>query len=166
LRDERILIGIRWGGLAVSILICQVAGLLGAVFTVQAIPSWYQTLQKPSFQPPSWVFGPVWTLLYTLMGIALYRIWILSEATPGREAALGVFAAQWFLNALWTPVFFGWKKTWVAFGVIVLMLAAIVGTMVLFSNLDTTATWLLAPYVAWVSFAVALNFSIARLNSK
>jgi tryptophan-rich sensory protein len=157
---------IHWGLLVVSILVCQAAGLLGLPFTVKSIPTWFKTLRKPSFEPPSWIFGPMWTLLYTLMGISLYLVWVLPESTPGRGLALGIFAVQWFLNALWSPVFFGWKKSWVAFGVIVPMSAAIIATIVCFSGLDATAAWLLVPYALWVFFAAALNFAIARLNPK
>jgi translocator protein len=98
------------------------------------------------------------------MGIALYRVWILPEGTPGRGAALGVFAAQWFLNALWTPVFFGAKHLWAGLAVIALLWAAILCTLLLFRPLDGAAFWLLVPYLAWVSFASVLNYSIARLN--
>ena len=156
--------GMHWGLLAVSILLCQAAGLLGTVFTIKSIPTWYATLRMPSFQPPSWVFAPVWTFLYTLMGISLYRVWTLPESVTGRSLALGLFAAQWSLNALWTPVFFGWHKPWLAFGVIVMMWVAIVATMMAFWGLDDRTAWLWIPYVSWVTFAAALNFAIAKLN--
>ena len=156
--------GIHWGLLVVSLIVCQAAGLLGTIFTVKSIPTWFKTLRKPSFEPPPWIFGPMWTLLYTLMGISLYRIFILPESTPGRGLALSVFALQWFLNAIWSPVFFGWKKPRIAFGVIVLLLGAILASIVCFSGLDETAAWLLVPYVLWVSFATALNLAIAKLN--
>jgi tryptophan-rich sensory protein len=147
-----------------SILICQAAGALGAVFTVRAIPTWYAGLKRPSFNPPNWVFGPVWTLLYTLMGIALYRVWQLDPATTGRAWALTWFFIQLALNALWTPLFFGLRALWLAFMELLLMWAAIALTAFLFYPLDPATAWLLAPYLAWVSFAGLLNYAYARLN--
>lgn len=155
---------IHWGLLLTSILLCQAAGLLGTVFTLKSIPIWYATLRMPSFQPPSWVFGPVWTLLYTLMGVSLYRVWSLPVSVPGRSLAMDLFAVQLSLNALWTPVFFGLHKPWLAFGVIVLMWTAILATMMAFWKLDDWTAWLWMPYLAWVTFATVLNFAIARLN--
>jgi len=150
--------------LIAAILVCQAAGLLGAGFTAKAVRGWYATLQRPSFNPPNWVFGPVWTLLYTMMGIALYRIWRLEPATAGRALALTLFFIQWALNALWSPLFFGARALWLAFADIVLMLAAIALTIALFHPLDPTSAWLLAPYLAWVSFAALLNYAYAKLN--
>ena len=153
-----------WFQLIGAIVLCQAAGGLGAVFTAKAIPGWYATLRRPSFNPPNWVFGPVWTLLYTLMGIALYRIWELDPATSGRTLGLTLFFIQLALNTLWTPLFFGLHVLRLAFVEILLMLAAIALTAFQFYPLDPAAAWLLAPYLAWVSFAVLLNYAYAKLN--
>ncbi|HVM31542.1 MAG TPA: TspO/MBR family protein [bacterium] len=146
------------------ILLCQAAGGLGAIFTAKAIPVWYAGLRKPSFNPPNWVFGPVWTLLYTLMGIALYRVWKLDPQTAGRSLGLLLFFIQLGLNALWTPLFFGLHALWPAFVEILLMWAAILLTAARFYQLDPVSAWLLAPYLAWVTFAGLLNFAYAKLN--
>ncbi len=150
--------------LIAAILICQIAGALGAIFTAKAIPSWYMTLRRPSFNPPNWIFGPVWTILYTLMGIALYRVWKLDPATSGRTMGLTLFFIQLALNALWTPLFFGLHALWLAFAEILFMWAAIALTLFQFNSLDPVTTWLLAPYLAWVSFASILNYTYAKLN--
>jgi benzodiazapine receptor len=153
-----------WLQLMGAIVLCQADGGLGAVFTAKAIPGWYAALQRPSFNPPNWVFGPVWTLLYTLMGIALYRIWQMDPSVSGRSPALAFFFIQLALNALWTPLFFGLHALWLAFVEIILMWMAIALTAYQFYPLDPPAAWLLAPYLAWVSFAGLLNYTYARLN--
>jgi len=149
-----------------SIALCQLVGISGAFFTVKAIPSWYKRLKKPSFNPPNWIFGPVWTLLYTLMGIALYRLWQLDPSTGGRSLALTFFLIQLSLNALWTPLFFGFKALWPAFVEILFLLAAILATIYQLAQVDSFSAWLLVPYVFCVAFATLLNYSLAKLNSK
>jgi translocator protein len=158
------MIAIHWGLLVVAILLCQVIGIAGALFTAKAVPTWYRTLKKPTFQPPPWLFGPVWTILYTLMGISLWRLWILPLGTPGRTLALVLFAIQLILNALWTPVFFGLHKPWMAFGVILALCIAIFACLFSFMPLDPWASYLLVPYLLWVGFASVLNYSVAKLN--
>lgn len=148
-----------------AILLCQAAGAFGAVFTAKAIPAWYAGLKRPSFNPPNWVFAPVWILLYTLMGVALYRVACLIPDSSARSLALGFFCLQLVLNALWTPLFFGFHALWAAFIEILLMLTAMIVTTLLFSEVDTASAWLMAPYIAWVSFASLLNYSYAKLNS-
>jgi tryptophan-rich sensory protein len=150
--------------LIAAILLCQAAGGLGMIFTVKAIPSWYSTLKRPWFNPPNWLFGPVWTLLYTLMGIALYRIWQLAPIPSGWVLGLTFFFIQLVLNALWSPLFFGLHDLWLAFAELLLMWAAIVLTIFLFYPMDAVSAWLLAPYLVWVSFAGLLNYSYAKLN--
>lgn len=154
--------GIRWGTLLGALFFCHAAGAFGALFTARNIPTWYARLPKPSFQPPNWVFAPVWTVLYTLMGVSLYRLWVLPEGTPGRSLALGWFFLQWFLNVLWTPVFFGWHRLWTAFAVIVLLWGSLVGTWWAVRPLDPWANYLWLPYLLWVAFAALLNYSSAK----
>lgn len=149
---------------ALAILLCQAAGIIGSFFTVAAIPNWYTALNKPSFNPPSWLFGPVWIGLYTLMGIALFIIWRQGREKPGVNKALTFFAVQLILNAVWTPLFFGLKLPGLALGEIILLWVVIVLTLVKFYKLSKTAGLLLVPYILWVSFAAVLNFSLWVLN--
>ncbi len=150
--------------LLASVLLCQGAGLIGSLFTRAAIPTWYAAAQRPSFAPPNWVFAPVWTILYLLMGIVLYRLWSREDGGRERMAALAWFFIQLTLNAVWSPVFFGLKAPWAAFAIILLMLGAILGTIRALHRLDPTSAWMLMPYLLWVTFASAVNFEFARLN--
>lgn len=147
-----------------SIIICELAGIIGTFFTVSAIPTWYMTLARPALNPPSWVFGPVWTILYALMGIAAFLIWKKGLGRPDVRKALSVFGLQLILNALWSIVFFGLHSPLWAFVNIIALWLAIIWTMVLFYKLSRPATWLLLPYILWVSFAAYLNYSIWILN--
>lgn len=166
-----------------SILICELAGIIGSVFTFSAIPTWYATLNKPSFSPPSWVFGPAWTTLYALMGVALFLVWKSAGHGKGennasarsskntvdlrnhKKRAITVFFIQLLLNASWSPVFFGLRSPSLAFAIIILLWLSIVLTMIKFRKISKAAFWLLVPYILWVSFASVLNFSIWQLNS-
>lgn len=150
--------------LAASILVCQAAGALGAIFTVRAIPTWYSALNKPGFTPPSGLFGPVWVGLYTLMGIALFLILRLGWDNRNVRNAVYVFALQLLLNALWTPLFFGLHWLLPAFIEIVLLGVVILITIRLFYRLSPSAGLLLVPYALWVGFASALNLSFWLLN--
>jgi tryptophan-rich sensory protein len=143
--------------------LCQGAGILGSAFTFKAIPSWYNTLVAPSFRPPSWVFGPVWTLLYTLMAVSGYILWQNREQKDAKTA-LVFFFIQLALNAIWTPIFFGAKRLDLAFYEIVAMWVFILLTMVFAFKVKPVAGWLLLPYIAWVTFASILNFSFWQLN--
>ncbi|WP_266077672.1 TspO/MBR family protein [Haladaptatus caseinilyticus] len=145
--------------LLASIVVCQLAGIVPSILTANDVATWYTTLQKPAFTPPSWVFGPVWTTLYLLTGIALYLVW-----RRGNRGALVIFAVQLALNAAWTLVFFGMR--WPAGGlvVIVALLVAIGATIVAFTRVDRRAGLLLVPYALWVSFATVLNYELWRLN--
>jgi len=138
--------------LIISIVGCELVGILGTLFTIAAIPTWYATLNKPFFAPPSWIFGPAWTLLYLLMGISFYLIWKV------------FFLTQLGLNFLWPPIFFGLKTPLLGFIVIVAMWVLIVMTMKKFYTLSAVAYYLLVPYLLWVSFAVVLNGAIVMLN--
>jgi tryptophan-rich sensory protein len=147
-----------------AIAICQLAGLIGVVFTASAIPTWYSTLAKPALNPPNWIFGPVWTMLYSLMGIAAFLVWKKGWERTDVRKALSVFGVQLILNSAWSIVFFTLQSPAWALVNIMAMWLAIVWTMILFSKLSRTAMWLLVPYILWVSFATYLNYSILMLN--
>ena len=125
---------------------------------------WYATLQKPSWNPPGWIFGPVWSALYTMMAVAAWLVWKRVGFAVQRRP-LTIFLVQLALNAAWTALFFGLHWPGVAFAEIVLLWLAIVATLAAFRPVSHTAAWLLAPYLAWVSFAALLNFTLWRLNS-
>jgi len=148
----------------VSILICQIAGGIGSLFTSPAISTWYAALQKPSFNPPNWLFAPVWTILFLLMGISLYLIWIRGFKNKETKIALFIFAVQLILNTLWSILFFGLKFPLYAFIEIIILWLAISLTIISFYKISKTAAYLLLPYILWVSFASYLNYSIWMLN--
>jgi len=140
------------------------AGVVGSVATVSAIPTWYMGLTKPSFNPPNYLFGPVWIILYTLMGIAWYLIWV--KGTKKREVLFAVkfFGVHLVINALWSLIFFGLKDVGMALIVIVVLWGMIGYLIRLFYKIEKNAAYLLLPYWAWVSFATLLNLSIFWLN--
>jgi tryptophan-rich sensory protein len=150
--------------LFLSILICLLAGGIGTIFTFSAIPTWYVTLNKPVFSPPNYLFGPVWTILYILMGTSFYLIYIKGLKTKKVRDAIYLFGIQLVLNAIWSPVFFGLKNTLLALFIIVVMWFYILRTMLAFEKIDRKAAILLVPYILWVSFATILNFSVWFLN--
>jgi tryptophan-rich sensory protein len=148
----------------ISIVICQLAGVLGSLFTIPKIPGWYASLNKPAFAPPSWVFGPVWVALYILMGISLYLVWNRGIKGKGEKMAVYLFGVQLALNALWSFLFFGLESPFYGLAGIVLMWLAILATMWKFYVIDRRAAFLLVPYIAWVSLAALLNYSVWALN--
>ena len=150
--------------LIISIAICLGAGALGTIYTIPSIPGWYASLTKPPFTPPNYLFGPAWTLLYVLMGIAAYLIWSRGSENKAVRAALGIFAAQLILNAVWTPLFFGFHWLLAAFIEIIILWLFILWTIVKFYRISSVAGLLLVPYILWVSFASVLNFSVWWLN--
>ena len=150
--------------LIISLLICQCAGIVGAFFTTQSIPGWYMYIKKPPFNPPDWIFGPVWTLLYILMGIAAYLVWRKGYNKSGVRAALGIFLIQLGLNSLWSIVFFGCRSIIGGMVVIVLLWLAILRTMQAFFAVSKPACYILIPYILWVSFALVLNLALLILN--
>jgi len=150
--------------LAIAIIVCEAAGGLGSLFTISAISNWYATLIKPALNPPAWIFGPVWTTLYLLMGIAAFLVWNKGWDRKDVRKALYVFLLQLVLNAIWSIIFFGLHSPLWAFVDIVAMWLAIVWTMILFYKVSKPAMWLLLPYILWVSFAAYLNYSILMLN--
>lgn len=143
--------------LILSIGICLGVGVLGSIFTISSIPTWYATLNKPFFSPPNWVFGPVWTILYILMGISLYLVWI-------KRRIPAVFWTQLLLNAIWSIIFFGMKNPLLAFVEIIILWLAIFLTIKSFYKINRLAGNLLIPYLLWVSFASILNLAIVILN--
>ncbi len=147
----------------VSIVIAQLAGIVGSLFTVNSVRTWFQTIIKPSWNPPSWVFGPVWIILYTLMGISAYLVFKQKDVKDVK-LALSVYGVHLLLNALWSVLFFGLKNPGFAFFEIIILLVFIVITMVLFWRINTLAGVLLLPYLVWVSFATFLNYTIWQLN--
>lgn len=146
-----------WGKLAISLLVPQLAGGLGALATTPKIRGWYAGLEKPFFNPPNWVFGPVWTTLYLLMGIALYLVWRKKGKTNWWWMQMG-------LNVVWSWVFFGAENLFAALVVIVVLWEMIRRTMVDFGKTSRLAAGLMLPYLLWVSFAILLNAGIWWLN--
>lgn len=141
-----------------SIGVCLGAGIIGSFFTVSSIPNWYATLNKPLFSPPNWIFGPVWTILYILMGISLYLIWQKKKKVPL------IFWIQLILNLVWSIIFFGYKNSILALIDIVVLWFAIALTIKAFNKINKLAAKLLVPYFFWVSFATILNLAIVLLN--
>ena len=142
------------------ILFCFAASAT-AVFV--STTGWYAQLQKPSWNPPSWLFAPVWSTLYLLMAIAAWLVW-REGGWAGQKRALSVFVVQWVLNVLWTPLFFGQHLIGPAAVEIFALVLVLIATIVLFSRVKKAAGLLLLPYLAWISFAAFLNFTIWRLN--
>jgi tryptophan-rich sensory protein len=150
--------------LLASIILCQLAGLIGSIFTTPAIPTWYESLNKPFFNPPDWIFGPVWVSLYLLMGISLFVIWQRRENNLQARKGLILFFIQLILNAFWSVAFFGLKSPLLGLINIILLWLAIFFTVQHFLKISKIAALLLLPYLLWVSFAVVLNFSLWILN--
>jgi tryptophan-rich sensory protein len=147
------------------VFICLFAGFIGSFFTTPAIPTWYAMLQKPSFAPPNWVFFPVWTSLFIMMGISLFLVWQKSCEDKKVKTALYLFAGQLILNALWSVAFFGLRSPLLGLMEIIILWIAILTTILSFMKLSRTAAYLLIPYILWVSFAAIVNFLIWRLNN-
>ncbi|MBU6426679.1 tryptophan-rich sensory protein [Patescibacteria group bacterium] len=180
--------------LMISIAITELAGIIGSIFTAPAIGGWYMTLAKPAFNPPNWVFGPVWTVLYLLMGVALFLVWkngwrvrsdIVGDVGNGdigtrrswnkwsdrfwngdwqKANIIAVFAVQLALNVFWSIIFFGYHQTGLAFFWLLALWVSIVYVMVNFRRVSRAAAWLLLPYLLWVSFAGVLNYSLWQMN--
>lgn len=150
--------------LIISVVGCELVGLAGTPFTAAAIPGWYSTLNKPFFAPPNWIFGPAWALLYFLMGISFYLIWKQGLKKPKVKSAAKAFLAQLALNFLWSPLFFGLRSPALGLIDILAMWILIVITIRRFYPLSKPASYLLLPYLFWVTFAAALNAAIVILN--
>ena len=155
---------INWKQLIVSILICQIPGILGGFITVSSIPAWYAYLEKPSLVPPNWSFSIVWTLLYLLMGISLYIIWQKGWSAPGVRTAISIFGVQLFFNLMWSYLFFGMRSPQMGLAGIILLWVLIGVNIIQFYRISRPAGLLLVPYILWVSFAAYLNYAIMVLN--
>lgn len=150
--------------LVISLALPLAVGATSGFFTITGVESWYSTIQKPSWNPPSGVFGPVWTTLYVMMGIALFLVWRSQPGGAGKKRALYFFAAQLTLNFFWSFIFFYLQEPGWAFAEIVILWLLILATIFSFSRVSRAAAWLLVPYISWVSFAAILNYTIWQLN--
>ncbi len=150
--------------LIIAIIVSELAGIIGSVFTTPSIASWYAGLIKPALNPPPWVFGPVWTTLFLLMGIAAFLVWRKGLDRKDVKIALGIFLGQLVLNTFWSIIFFGLHSPGSAFVEIIFLWLAILATIIAFARISKLAAWLLIPYILWVSFASYLNFMIWTLN--
>ncbi len=151
------------GALVLFVALCLGIGALGGAVTVESVKTWYAELAKPSFNPPNEVFGPVWTLLYVMMGIAVWRVWRAADRDTTR-GPLTLFALQLALNLGWSVVFFGLQKIGAAVATIFVLDVAVIVTTLAFRSVDRLAGLLMLPYLAWVGFATVLNIAIWRLN--
>ncbi len=147
----------------VSVLITLALGALGGLATFSSVATWYAQLNKPAFNPPNFVFGPVWTILYIIMALAAWRVWLQAEGAD-RRTALVLYAAQLVLNLGWSVIFFGLRQPAFALGEIIILFLAILATIGAFWRVDRLASLMMTPYAVWVAFASFLNFGIWRLN--
>jgi tryptophan-rich sensory protein len=150
--------------LFISIAITLLVGAIAGYFTTSGVNGWYAVANKPSFNPPNWLFAPVWTALYIMMGIALYLVWSKDFSKDIKQTAFVLFAVQLALNFAWSFIFFYAKQPGWAFVDIVIMWVAILLTIWWFGKISPLSAWLLVPYISWVSFASLLNFYIWKLN--
>lgn len=173
--------------LFISIIVCELAGVAGSIFTSSEIAGWYKGIRKPDFNPPGWIFGPAWTLLFVLMGISLYLVWVnkweirnkisvdkkeiwnpLSKRFFSGDWAKAniilIFATQLILNIIWSVIFFGMHRPDLAFFEVIMLWVAITFTIINFYRVSKKAAYLLLPYIVWVSFAAILNYTIWMLN--
>jgi tryptophan-rich sensory protein len=148
----------------IAVLVCLGIGFFSGFATQSSIDTWYLTLNKPSFNPPDWIFAPVWTILYILMGIAAGIVWSKGYYHKWVKTAMYHFIFQLLFNGLWSIVFFGFRSPGLAFLVIIVLLVLILLTYKWFKIVSKTAAYLLIPYLVWVVFATILNFSIWQLN--
>jgi tryptophan-rich sensory protein len=150
--------------LLASLLLCLGAGFFGSIFTTPSIPTWYATLNKPSFNPPNWLFAPAWTTLFIFMGIALFLVWLKGFKEKKVKVAIIFFLIQLILNVAWSFCFFYWKMPFWAFVDIIILWLFILLTLIRFWKINKTAGVLFIPYLLWVSFASLLNYSVWKLN--
>lgn len=150
--------------LVAAVSLCLLTGVFGSIVAAAEIPDWYDGLAKPFWTPPDFVYPIVWTTLYVLMGISLWRLWESEQQPPVRRTALALFFLQLALNTMWTPVFFGMHSIMGGLVVIVLLLFALVYTMLSALRVDLIAGWLLAPYLVWLMYASTLNGGVVALN--
>jgi len=150
--------------LLISILIPLAVGSLSGFYTSSGVNGWYALANKPWFNPPNWVFAPVWTLLYILMGIAFYLVWNAKTEKSLKQIAMLFFVLQLVLNFFWSVIFFKAQQPGWAFAEIMVMWVMILLTIIWFGKISSTAAWLMVPYICWVSFATVLNYAIWKLN--
>jgi len=155
---------VNWLKLIVSIIICELAGIIGSLATMPNIPTWYASINKHVFNPPNWIFGPVWTTLFALMGISLYLVWEKGFKNKNIKLGIYAFSAQFALNIVWSFLFFGLHNTLAAFTEIIFLWIAIFATIFLFYKIDKKAAYVLIPYICWVTFAAFLNYNVWILN--
>jgi len=149
--------------LIIAIVVSELAGIIGSLFTAPSIAGWYSTLVKPALNPPAWVFAPVWTTLFAMMGVALFLIW-KNQTTIKKNMAYRFFFAQLILNTLWSIIFFSQHNIGGALIEIIVLWLAILAAIIFFYKISKTAAWLLVPYIAWVSFAMYLNYALWALK--
>jgi len=152
------------GKLIIAIIIPLLIGFTSGFFTTTGPGSWYQTLEKPTWNPPGWVFAPVWTTLYIMMGVALFFVWKTSTNIRIRNIALFLFALQLVLNFSWSFIFFKLEEPGWAVAEIIVLWTATLATIFSFASISKLSAWLLVPYISWVSFAAILNYTIWNLN--
>ncbi len=150
--------------LFISILIPLLVGAVAGLFTSSGVNGWYALANKPWFNPPNWIFAPVWTLLYIMMGIAFFLIWKSTADKNVKQTAMILFSIQLVINFFWSFIFFKLQQPGWAFAEILLMWVMILLTIIWFGKISAAAAWLLVPYICWVSFASVLNYSIWKLN--
>ena len=150
-------------GLAVLVGVCLGVGAVGGIATSSSVDTWYSTLNKPVFNPPNWLFAPVWTALYVLMAVAAWRVWCTPDGVARRQA-LFLFAVQLAFNLAWSFIFFAWRSPGWALVEIAVLSGLVALTLARFWSLDRSAGLLMVPYLVWVLFATALNLAIWRLN--
>jgi len=153
-----------WWKLIVAVIMCLMVGYIGSLATYPAIPTWFATLNKPIFSPPNWLFAPVWTALYILMGISLYLVWVKGTKIKRNKEAINLFLIQLGLNFLWSFIFFGFRNPSLAFLEIIALWILLLMTILRFWKISKIAAYLLMPYIAWISFASILNLAIVLLN--
>lgn len=150
--------------LIIAVAIPLIVGGLSGFFTVTGVESWFQTINKPTWNPPNWIFGPVWTTLYIMMGVALFLVWKAERSDILKKTAIILFSTQLVLNFFWSFIFFNQHQMGWALVEIIALWIFILLTIFAFANVSKLAAWLLVPYISWVSFAAILNYTLWKMN--
>jgi tryptophan-rich sensory protein len=153
-----------WIKLVISIAIPQIIGISSVFFTITNVGRWYQQIKRPEWNPPNWIFGPVWTILYIMMGVALYLIWKSNVAKEKKRTAIILWSVQLLFNFFWSFIFFNQHQIGLALVEIICLWVLLLLNIFSFAKINKTAAWLLVPYISWVSFAAILNYAIWELN--
>jgi tryptophan-rich sensory protein len=153
-----------WLKATIALILPQAAGISAALITETGESSWYQTIERPEWNPPGYIFGPVWTLLYLAMGWAFYLIWKSDAPAEKKRPAMILWVVQLIFNFFWTIIFFGAHEIGWALAEIIVLWVIILLTIFAFARISKAAAWLLVPYISWVSFATLLTYTIWRLN--